>query len=36
MITEFAAGASDLSKSLQSLSLWFREERGPFSWCSLK
>lgn len=35
MITGLAAEAEDLSKSLQ-LLFWFREERGPLNWYSLK
>lgn len=31
MITGLAAEAEDLSKSLQLLFFWFREERGPFN-----
>lgn len=35
MITELADEAEDLSKSLQ-LLFWFREEREPLNWYSLK
>ena len=36
MITRLAAEAEDLSKPLQLLVFWYRQERGPFNWYSLK